>query len=64
MAEIQSKIYKYIYDRLCYVYCNTCRNDLDDDKCECCHRKYMNWSISEEEAHKMAEDIAEIIQGR
>ena len=62
MDNAQNKIYKYIYDRLSYIYCNTCRNDLDDDMCDYCHRKNMNWAISEEEAHKIAEKITEIIK--
>ncbi len=39
------------------VYCDTCNAYLDADKCEWCHRKYMNWGISDESAEDIAEEI-------
>jgi len=43
------------------VYCNTCQFNMDDDCCEGCHRKYMNWRLSESEAESIARKILEAL---
>ena len=39
------------------VYCDTYRGNDVDDSCEHCHRKYMEWSISKDNAQRIAEKI-------
>lgn len=39
------------------VYCYGCKGENDDSHCDDCHRKYMNWSMSEEYAEKLANKI-------
>ena len=39
------------------VYCNTCDYAGEEDYCDYCHRKSMNWSI----APWFAEDLADAI---
>ena len=55
------KIANFLYEELCGIYCNTCKNDLDDDLCGDCHRKYMNWAISRSTAEELAARIVKII---
>ena len=38
------------------VYCDTCEHE-DSGRCDECHRKAMNWGISENFAKKVAEEI-------
>lgn len=57
-----SKISKILEDELCYVYCTNCKYDMDDDRCENCHRKYMNWELSEEEAIRIADKIIKALE--
>ena len=40
------------------VYCHNCAAD-DERCCDECHRKYMNWSLSEDSAIQIAEKILE-----
>ena len=43
-----------------YIYCYNCKYEQEDsesDSCEWCHRKYMNWSISDSAAEEIAEEI-------
>lgn len=43
------------------VYCYNCEHneDEDDPRCDDCHRKYMQWSISNRCAEQIADDILE-----
>ena len=38
------------------VYCDTCEHD-DSSRCDECHRKAMNWGISEVCAEQIANEI-------
>ena len=42
------------------VYCNSCKNDYNEDICDYCHRKAMEWSISDEYAERVANKIIEV----
>lgn len=53
-TDNKTAIVDILLSYLSYVYCHNCENDLDDDKCGDCHRKYMNWRLS----HGCAEEIA------
>lgn len=44
------------------VYCDTCKYDDCDDICENCHRKYMNWALSENTANDIASQIMQTIE--
>lgn len=39
------------------VYCDTCNGELEADKCDYCHRKNMNWAISDGCAEEIASKI-------
>lgn len=39
------------------IYCHGCKGNDDDSYCDDCHRKYMNWSMSEEYAERIANKI-------
>lgn len=51
-----------LLDRFRSVYCNTCAGNLDADYCGECHRKYMNWGLSENSASRIADEILEAIK--
>lgn len=44
----REEIRKKLELELCAIYCYNCANNLDEDKCGDCHRKYMNWQPSYE----------------
>lgn len=50
-------IAKILVDNLCYAYCDNCGNELYEDNCDGCHRKYQNWKLSRETADSIAEEI-------
>lgn len=54
----KQEISDLIYNTLDYAYCDTCRHDGDDDRCDYCHRKSINWEISRQTADRIAEKIA------
>lgn len=58
MINIISKI---LEEELCYAYCDNCRHDGDEYACEGCHRKYQNWSLSEDTALEIAGKIIEAL---
>lgn len=35
-----------VHNAFSYAYCNNCENDLEDELCDGCHRKYINWAAS------------------
>lgn len=49
-------------DELSFVYCFNCANDLDDDLCGDCHRKYMNWRLSKSSAEEITDKILEAMK--
>lgn len=49
-----------LFDELCNVYCYNCENNLNEDLCGDCHRKYMNWRLSRKTADSLAERIDKI----
>ena len=44
------------------VYCDTCRNVDNESACDYCHRKSMNWAISESAVDKILSDLANLPQ--
>ena len=59
---MKEKIIKILIDNLSYVYCYNCSGELDDNNCDDCHRKYMNWQISQKYAEKITDEILESIK--
>lgn len=60
---MKDKIAQFIYDYLDWAYCDNCRYNFEDsDKCDCCHRKSINWELSEETAEVLADKIMDIIK--
>ena len=55
----KEKIVQVLKDKLSSVYCDNCvgNADFSGDYCDFCHRKYMNWGISDEYAELIAEEI-------
>jgi hypothetical protein len=59
---MDKQISKIIYEELSYIYCDNCRHvyaykNEEIDPCEECHRKYMQWEISESFCNAIAERI-------
>lgn len=53
----KEKIIQILKENFDSVYCNSCKNDYDEDICDYCHRKAMEWSISDEYAERIADKI-------
>ena len=60
---MKDKIAQFIYDYLDWAYCDDCRYNFEDsEKCDCCHRKSINWELSKETAGVIADKIMDIIK--
>ena len=57
MTMSKEKIIQILKESFDSVYCNSCKNDYDEDICDYCHRKAMEWSISDEYAERIADKI-------
>ena len=55
--KTKEEITEYLVKTLRSVYCDNCKHGLDDDFCDECHRKSMNWGLDESSAEAMAEKI-------
>lgn len=55
--KTKEEIIKILKNNFYYVYCHSCAFQHDRKGCDECHRKYMNWSISDEEAEGIANEI-------
>ena len=53
----EREIVDYLLEYFNSVYCYNCAGQDRDELCEECHRKYMNWELSEEAAVKIAARI-------
>lgn len=53
---IKSQIKDILLKNFHSVYCDTCGN-INTNECDYCHRKAISWSLSQEEADRIAEDI-------
>ena len=58
---MKEKIINILINELCYCDCNNCEySDQDkyqDNECDSCYRKYLNWKLSIDTATKIAEQI-------
>lgn len=73
MNEREKQIKKYLMDYFDRVYCNTCEfSNLSEEEsiekygcygCEWCHRKSMNYKLSENCAENLVFNIMNIING-
>ena len=55
--KTKKEIVKILMENLCYAYCDNCGNDMDENLCGDCHRKYQNWKLSRTAAEKIADEI-------
>lgn len=46
-----------VVDDFCYAYCDNCGNEMDEEKCGDCHRKYQNWKASRKAVEKTINKI-------
>lgn len=46
-----------VCDAFCYAYCDNCENNMDEDLCGDCHRKYQNWSASRKTVEETIKSI-------
>ena len=60
----KQEIIEYIKNEMSNIYCYNCKHDQDEEGCEWCHRKNMNWHISDEKAEEMATEIIKKIMER
>lgn len=58
---MKEKIIDILRNELSSVYCFNCENDLDEDLCGDCHRKYMNWRLSKSSAEEITDKILEVM---
>lgn len=61
IVMLKEKIIHILTNSLSYVYCDNCANNIDDDLCKNCHRKYMNWELNADYADTIADKILECI---
>jgi len=54
---------EYLVGFLSSVYCDTCANNAHGSACDYCHRKSINWALSEQAAETMAAEIAKLTPG-
>lgn len=54
-------IAKIIYEYVGCIYCNNCRHKGNEEICQWCNRKAMEWEISEEFSEKVADTIIKVI---
>lgn len=61
--EYMKQMTEFIEINIGSVYCYNCKgNEIEyDGRCDYCHRKCMNWSISENVKNDIAEKAIEII---
>ena len=55
----KEQIVELLTNSLSSVYCNTCDYADEEDYCDYCHRKSMNWSIAPWFAEALADAILE-----
>ena len=61
MNEEKKQLVKdFLRKQFDYIYCETCRF-VDTDNCDYCHRKAMNWSISDNAIDDITKKILDII---
>ncbi|MDM8548300.1 hypothetical protein QUF61_17550 [Candidatus Venteria ishoeyi] len=48
---------KILTSSLSNIYCDSCKNDGDDDRCDGCNRKAMGWEPAEWFIESMAKEI-------
>ena len=55
--KTKEEIVNILLGDLCYVYCDNCAHKMTSSRCDECHRKYMNWELSESAAEEIADKI-------
>lgn len=57
---MKEKIVEILKNELSRVYCHNCT--ADENRCEDCYRKNMNWALSDDAAQEIADKILERIK--
>lgn len=60
--ELNMDVKEYIKQELSNIYCDTCANNGNDDRCDDCHRKHISWEISDQKAQRMADEITKALK--
>lgn len=57
--KTKEEIIILLSEKFDYVYCDTCHHNNKGSslRCDECHRKYMNWCISEDFVEQLADEI-------
>lgn len=59
--SIKSDLRILLCNELSDIYCHNCKNSCTQ-KCDTCHRKNMNWELSETAAAELVEKILNILE--
>lgn len=54
----REELAEFLRNELDSIYCYNCRNEGKEEPCDWCHRKYMQWQVSDAVIEKAC-DIAE-----
>lgn len=57
---MKPSIESIIEEELSYIYCHNCKYNDNEEKCDDCNRKKMEWSISKETAISIANKIRDM----
>lgn len=60
--EVKAKLEEFLKTKFDSVYCDTCENVGNEDRCDYCHRRSMNWSISNETVQRIINEISKILE--
>lgn len=65
IEKFKKDFVSFLKNNFSSVYCDTCESNERNDyeACECCHRKMMNWSISDYTAECAADKAVELFVG-
>jgi hypothetical protein len=55
--KTKEEISSYLQKVFCSVYCYNCKYDMQDNICDECARKSMNWGLDSASADLIAEEI-------
>lgn len=54
------KVADLLVSELNYIYCHNCANEGNDDECDGCNRKRMNWELAQETAEQIEVKISKM----
>jgi hypothetical protein len=54
------KVADLLVSELNYIYCHNCANQDNEDECDGCNRKSMNWELGQQTAEQIEAKIKEL----